>query len=219
MERSKEFTMHEIIAIVDDDEAIRQSTSQVMQRSGYHSRVFVSGDDFIASDTPETMSCVLLDLHMPGKDGLAVLAALRERGDSPPVIVVTAHGDLGVAVDAMKLGACDFIEKPYKADDLLTAIKVALDSNSGIADAKLSRDRAMALVNTLTPRQRQVLLGILRGLQNKIIAFDLGLSIRTIETYRAQLLEKLHVRGTAEAVRIALAAGLAETQSGPKLGE
>ena len=190
-----------------------------MQRSGYESRMFVSGDDFIVSDAAETMSCILLDLHMPGRDGLAVLAALRERGDSPPVIVVTAHGDLGAAVDAMKLGACDFIEKPYKADDLLRAIRVALDSNSGVADAKLSRERATAMVDTLTSRQRQVLLGILKGMQNKIIAFDLGLSIRTIETYRAQLMEKLNVRGTAEAVRLALAAGLAETPLRPDRGE
>lgn len=204
---------HGIIAIVDDDDAVRQSTSQIMQRSGFHARMFASGDDFIGNETGEKFSCVLLDLHMPGKDGLAVLTVLRERGDSPPVIVITAHGDLAVAVAAMKLGACDFIEKPYEAGDLLTAIKVALNSNSGVTDAKLSRDRATALVDTLTSRQRQVLLGILKGQQNKIIAFELGLSIRTVETYRAQLLEKLHVRGTAEAVRLALAAGLGEERS------
>lgn len=203
--------MHQIIAIVDDDEAILHSTSQVMQRSGYHPRIFASGDDFIKSETGEPVSCVLLDLNMPGKNGLAVLAALRERGDSPPVIVITAHGDLAAAIDAMKLGACDFIEKPYEADNLLAAIKAALDSSVGVRDANAFRAHAMALVDTLTARQRQVLLGILKGLQNKIIAFELGLSIRTIETYRAQLLEKLHVRGTAEAVRLALAAGLAET--------
>ena len=113
---------------------------------------------------------------------------------------------------AFKTDSSTYSPEAYDATNLLlTAIKAALDSNSGVADAKLSRDRATALVDTLTSRQRQVLLGILRGLQNKIIAFDLGLSIRTIETYRAQLMEKLNVRGTAEAVRLALAAGLAET--------
>jgi two-component system response regulator FixJ len=203
-----------MIAIVDDDEAMRQSTSQVLRRSGYDTQIFVSGDDFIADETAETLSCILLDLHMPGKDGLAVLAVLRDRGDSPPVIVVTAHGDLAVAVDAMKLGACDFIEKPYEGEELLTAIRAALDSNFGGADANLFRARATALVDTLSSRQRQVLLGILKGLQNKIIAFELGLSIRTVETYRAQLLEKLHVRGTAEAVRLALAAGVGEERFG-----
>lgn len=208
-----------IIAIVDDDEAVRQSTSQTVQRSGFHARMFASGDDFIGSETGEPVSCILLDLHMPGKTGLAVLAALRERGDSPPVIVITAHGDLAAAIDAMKLGACDFIEKPYKTDNLLAAIKAALESSVDVRDANAFRAHAVALVDTLTSRQRQVLLGILRGLQNKIIAFELGLSIRTIETYRAQLLEKLHVRGTAEAVRLALAAGLAETPSRPNRSE
>ena len=201
---------HGIIAIVDDDEAVRQSTSEFLQRSGFHVGVFASGDDFIESGTGEPVSCILLDLHMPGKNGLAVLAALRERGDSPPVIVITAHGDLAAAIDAMKLGACDFIEKPYKADNLLAAIKAVLESSVDVRDANAFRAQAIALVDTLTARQRQVLLGILRGQPNKIIAYELDLSIRTIETYRAQLLEKLHVRGTAEAVRLALAAGLAD---------
>lgn len=203
-----------IIAIVDDDEAVRQSTSQIMRRSGFHTEMFASGDDFVSSVGAEPASCILLDLHMPGRDGLSVLTTLRERGNSPPVIVVTAHGDLAVAVDAMKLGARDFIEKPYQATDLLSAIETALASSAEVTDANALRTRAMALVDTLTPRQRQVLRGILKGMQNKIIAYELGLSIRTIEAYRAQLLEKLGVRGTAEAVRLGLAAGLAEEPFG-----
>lgn len=201
---------HGIIAIVDDDEAVRHSTFQALRRSGISAKMFASGDDFLDWENLEPISCVLLDLHMPGTGGLAVLAALRERRGSPPVIVVTGHGDLAAAIDAMKLGACDFIEKPYRVEDLLTAIDSALTGNRGIRDANASRERAIALVDTLTLRQRQVLLGILNGRQNKIIAFELDLSIRTVETYRAQLLEKLHVRGTAEAVRLALDAGLAE---------
>ena len=205
---------YETIAIVDDDEAVRRSTSEIVRRSGFQIKMFESGDDFIASQNQEPLSCILLDLHMPGKDGLAVLAVLRERGNSPPVIVITAHGDLAVAIDAMKLGACDFLEKPYQAADLMTAIKAALDGNLGAADANAFRADAIARVDTLTPRQRQVLIGILQGRPNKIIAFELALSIRTVETYRAQLLEKLNVRGTAEAVRLALAAGLAEERFG-----
>jgi two-component system response regulator FixJ len=198
-----------IIAIVDDDEAVRRSTFQMMRRSGFEAEMFESGDDFLGREVIDSICCILLDLNMPGTSGLAVLAALRQRCDSPPVIVITAHGDLASAIDAMKLGACDFIEKPYRLDELLTAIGSALDGSRDVRDANALRERAIAQVDKLTARQRQVLLGILNGLQNKIIAFELDLSIRTVETYRAQLLEKLHVRGTAEAVRLALDAGLA----------
>jgi two-component system, LuxR family, response regulator FixJ len=205
-----------IIAVVDDDETVRHSTFQTLQRSGISARMFENGDDFLRWDGAETISCILLDLYMPGSGGMAVLAALRERSDSPPVIVITGHGDLAAAIEAMKLGACDFIGKPYRAEELLTAIGSAVQASRGTRDANVSREWAMAQVDTLTFRQRQVLLGIVHGLQNKIIAFELELSIRTVETYRAQLLEKLNVRGTAEAVRLALDAGLAEKSFRPK---
>ena len=199
-----------LIAIVDDDEAVRQSTEQILLRSGYCIALFASGDDFVDSEIAEPLSCVLLDLRMPGRSGLEVLDALRNRGDAVPVIVITAHGDLAAGIAAMKLGACDFIEKPYAAEDLLAAIETAMERATDASDADASRARARALVETLTPRERQVLQGILKGEQNKIIAFELDLSIRTVEAYRSQLLKKLGVRGTAEAVRLGLAAGLGE---------
>lgn len=198
-----------IIAIVDDDEAVRRSTFQLMRRSDFEAEMFESGDDFLSRAVIDNIGCILLDLNMPGTGGLAVLTALRQRCNSPPVIVITAHGDLASAIDAMKLGACDFIEKPYRLDELLTAIGSAMSGSRDVRDANALRERAIAQVDLLTARQRQVLLGILHGLPNKIIAYELDLSIRTVETYRAQLLEKLHVRGTAEAVRLALDAGLA----------
>lgn len=203
-----------IIAIVDDDEAVRHSTAQLLQGAGFRVETFPSGDCFLGTDATERVACILLDLHMPGAGGLAVLAAMHRPGGSPPVIVLTGHGDLAVAIEAMKLGACDFIEKPYEMDDLLTAVRTALAGGREARDANESRARAIALVALLTSRQRQVLIGILRGLQNKMIAYELGLSIRTVETYRAQLLEKLGVNGTAEAVRFALDAGLAEEPFG-----
>lgn len=205
-----------IIAIVDDDEAVRHSTFQTLQRSGIRARMFDCGDDFLHWDSAEPVACVLLDLHMPGSGGMGVLAALRERGDSPPVIVITGHGDLPAAIGAMKLGACDFIEKPYRVEDLMAAIHSAVEGCQGSRDASVARERALALVATLTARQREVLLGIVEGRQNKVMAYELGLSIRTVETYRAQLMDKLNVRGTAEAVRLALDAGLAGTSERPK---
>lgn len=202
-----------LIAVVDDDEAVRLSTCNLLKRAGFAVSLFKSGEEFLAAWGGEPIACILLDLQMPGIDGLGVLRTLQGRPESPPILVVTAHGDIGVAVDAMKLGAHHFMEKPYAAEDLLGAIAKALASSLRSEDARTMRGDARALVEALSQRQRQVLQGILRGLQNKIIAFELGLSIRTIEAYRAQLLEKLGVRGTAEAVRLAIAAGLPEMEA------
>jgi two-component system response regulator FixJ len=201
-----------LIAIVDDDEAIRLSTGALLEGAGYRVRLFESGDDFLDRGSGNPADCILLDLQMPGRDGIEVLNILQDRGNPPPVVVITAHGSVAVAVEAMKLGAYHFMEKPYGADELLDSIEQALASRSVRGDALAQRANAIALVDTLSARQRQVLLGILKGLPNKVIAFELGLSIRTIEAYRAQLLEKLGARGTAEAVRIALTAGMSAAE-------
>lgn len=193
------------IAIVDDDEAIRLSTSSVLTRAGFDVKVFKSGDDFLAASGSESFSCILLDLQMPGSDGFAVLRALAARGESPPVVVITAHGDIAVAVGAIQLGARDFVEKPYAPEALLETIRKALESRLAQEGARTAASNAVA---ALTARQRQVLQGILRGLPNKIIAWELRLSIRTVEAYRSQMMERIGARGTADAVRIAIAAGL-----------
>lgn len=204
---------HSLIAIVDDDEAVRRSTLNLLNRAGRDAKAFESGDDFLADPPASRFSCILLDVRMPGRDGLAVLRELVSRGDTPPILMVTGRGDIAVAVEAMRLGAHDFMEKPYEPAHLFAAIEKALTCRLRTKDAQTFRSEATALVGTLSRRQRQVLQGILQGLQNKLIAYELGLSIRTVEAYRAQLLAKLGVRGTAEAVRLALAAGLRATAS------
>jgi two-component system response regulator FixJ len=136
------------------------------------------------------------------------MRALHSREKAPPVILITAHGDIPAAVEAMKLGAYDFLEKPYEPNALLAKIGDALKNQATAIDADGPRAEAAALVAGLSQRQREVLRGIVRGLQNKVIAFELGLSIRTVEAYRAQVLQRLGCRGTAAAVRMALAAGL-----------
>jgi two-component system response regulator FixJ len=196
------------IAVVDDDQAVRLSTADLLERLGFDVKLFESGDAFLDSGSLAGISCILLDLQMPGRDGLAVLRALAERGDSPPSLVLTAHGGIPAAVEAIKLGAYDFMEKPYDADALLTKIEGAMQQPPGVKGAGGGNAEAAALVAALSGRQRQVLGGIVRGLQNKIIAYELGLSIRTVEAYRAQLLERLGARGTADAVRVAIAAGI-----------
>jgi two-component system response regulator FixJ len=195
------------IAIVDDDEAVRLSTAHLLERLGFEVKLFKSGDAFLEESSFDGISCILLDLQMPGRDGLAVLRALNERGDSPPALVLTAHGGIAAAVEAIKLGAHDFMEKPYDADALLAKIEEAMQQRSGAKSAGSVNAEAAALIAALSGRQRQVLQGIVRGLQNKIIAYELNLSVRTVEAYRAQLMERLGTRGTADAVRVAIAAG------------
>jgi two-component system response regulator FixJ len=195
------------IAIIDDDDAVRHSTAGLLRRAGHRVEAYTDGAEFLASDLPEDLACILLDMRMPGVDGLAVMRALVQRGVSSPILVLTGHGDIPMAVEAMRLGAVDFLEKPYPAQDLLQAIGRVLMAGPGTKGGTADPE-AVAKIARLSQRQQQVLKGILRGQPNKIIAYELGLSIRTVEAYRAQLMEKLGVRGTAEAVRMALAAGL-----------
>ena len=201
----------DFIAVVDDDEAVRLSTAELLERAGFQSRLFDSGDDLLESGNLAELSCILLDLQMPGRDGHSVLRALGCQNSSPPVLVITGHGDIPAAVEAMKLGAHDFMEKPYDADDLLTKIGDALNRPVRNGGHVVSQEAA-SRVALLSDRQHQILQGILRGLQNKVIAYELGLSIRTVEAYRAQVMDKLGARGTADAVRVAIAAGLAEDE-------
>ena len=200
-----------LVAVVDDDEPVRQSTAALLKKSGIAVEQFASGDAFLATSSPDRFSCILLDLRMPGSDGLSVLRQLGQGISSPPVLVITGHGEVEAAVEAMKLGAHDFLEKPYAPHDLLKAIDAATAKGRETLEAQAIREKASALVASLTERQIQVLHGIVKGNMNKIIAHELGLSVRTVEAYRSELLDKLGVRGTAEAVRVALAAGMPES--------
>lgn len=199
-----------VVAVVDDDDAVRKSTTTLLERAGYRVRAFASGDAFLAAQLPGDSDCILLDMRMPGTNGLGVLKALGDWEAMPPVLVLTGHGAVPEAVEAMKLGAADFLEKPYPAQSLLQAIDHAMTARRQQKAGAVDADAA-AKVATLSQRQMQVLRGILKGQPNKIIAYELTLSIRTVEAYRAQLLEKLGVRGTADAVRLAIAAGMLES--------
>lgn len=201
-------TESHMVAIVDDDEAVRVSTARLLQRAGYRVHTYVSGDEFLTARLPAQLGCVLLDVRMPGTDGLAVMRKLADRNEHHAIVVLTGHGDIALAVDAMRLGAVDFLEKPYDPATLIEGIEKACSHSARIAEREVASHEAREKVATLSERQREVLSGILRGKQNKIIAYELDLSIRTVEAYRAQLLTKLGVRGTADAVRLALAAGM-----------
>jgi two-component system response regulator FixJ len=195
-----------LIHLVDDDEAIRRSAGFMLKTSGYRVESYESGDALLRDAAKLERGCILLDIRMPGTDGLETQQALRERGVSLPVIIMTGHGDVTLAVQAMKAGAIDFIEKPFEKAVLLGAIDQAFDRLArSKAAAERARDAEVQL-QALTPREREVLDGLAEGLPNKTIAYDLGISPRTVEIHRANLMTKLQVRSLSEALRIAFAA-------------
>lgn len=199
-----------VIAIVDDDDAVRDSTARLLISAGHKVNSYTGGAEFLASDLPCDLGCILLDMRMPRVDGLAVMRALKERDKGHPILVLTGHGDIPMAVEAMRLGAVDFLEKPYAPKALLEAIDRACSIPvAGVGGRPINRS-AQSKIASLPPRQRDVLRGILKGQPNKIIAWELDLSIRTVESYRGQLLLKLGVQSTVEVLRIAIAAGFAD---------
>lgn len=195
-----------LVHLVDDDEAVRRSAGFMLKTSGFLVRSFESGDALLKNASSLDPGCILLDIRMPGMDGLDVQAALKERGIGLPVIIMTGHGDVTLAVQAMKAGAVDFIEKPFEKAVLLGAIEQAFDRLKRSAASKERAKEAEVRLQALTPREREVLDGLAQGLPNKTIAYDLGISPRTVEIHRANLMTKLEVRSLSEALRIAFAA-------------
>lgn len=207
-----------VVAIVDDDEGVRLSTAFLLERANYSVRLFESGDSFLRA-SPFDYACIILDIRMPGTDGLSVLRETCGRDICPPVIVVTGHGDVPLAIEAMKLGALDFLEKPYDAETLLAVLAGVMEVRDSVDRESVRSLEAVRLVGALSERQREVLCHLVRGDPNKIIAWKLGLSIRTVESHRAQVMERLGTRSIAGAIRIALAAGLPDVQCEPSLPE
>ena len=202
-----------IIHLVDDDEAIRRSAGFMLKTSGYKVDSYASGVDLLKEAKDLQPGCILLDVRMPDMDGLQVQQALQERGIGYPVIVMTGHGDVGVAVQAMKAGAVDFIEKPFEKAVLLSAIEEGFSRLEQSGKSRARAEEATVRLQALTPRERDVLEGLVRGHPNKTIAFDLDISPRTVEIHRANLMSKLGVASLSEALRIAFAAGLDEKQA------
>jgi two-component system, LuxR family, response regulator FixJ len=195
-----------LVHIVDDDDAIRRSVGFALKTSGFQVRTFESGADLLKSAGELDAGCILLDIRMPGMDGLEVQEALKGRGVTHPVIIMTGHGDVSLAVRAMKAGAVDFIEKPFQKAVLLAAIEQAFGR---LRNATVNREHAgeaAVKLQALTPREREVLDGLAKGLPNKSIAYDLGISPRTVEIHRANVMSKLGVRSLSDALRIAFAA-------------
>lgn len=195
-----------LVHLVDDDEAIRRSVGFALKTSGFQVRSYENGAAILKEASNLETGCILLDIRMPGMDGLEVQEALRSKGVSLPVVIMTGHGDVTLAVRAMKAGATDFIEKPFERALLLAAIEHAMGRlRQSAASLKDSRE-AQTRLQLLTARERDVLDGLSKGLPNKSIAYDLGISPRTVEIHRANLMAKLEVKSLSEALRIAFAA-------------
>ncbi|HUH95327.1 MAG TPA: response regulator [Casimicrobiaceae bacterium] len=200
----KEAAAAPIVFIVDDDHAVRDSLALLLGLRGYATASFDSGEALLADIAPDARGCVLLDLRLTGMDGLRVQTELGARGIHLPVIILTAHGDVPAARAALKAGAFDFLEKPVDDSAMLATIDAALASE---ARARTRTDRRAALrarVARLTQREREVLNLVVRGQHNREIAATLGISPRTVEVYKARLMDKLHVERLPDLIRLAL---------------
>jgi FixJ family two-component response regulator len=194
----------EKVFIVDDDSAVRDSLCLLLKSVKIASQPFASGDEFLDAYDPEWKGCVLLDIRMPRISGMEVQKRLLEKNCTLPVIFITGHGDIPMAVEAMHLGAHDFVQKPFHDEELLDRIQQALMSQRQQQD-ELSLKRSIKKnYDQLTPREREVMSDVVRGHANKVIAIDLGLSQRTVEIHRARVMEKMHARSLAELVRLSL---------------
>jgi two-component system response regulator FixJ len=198
----------QIIYVVDDDATVRRAVALLLRTQGYIVDTYVSGTAFLAKAASLRPGCVLLDIQMPELDGLAVLERLKETVFQSPIIVMTGHGDIGTAVTAMRNGAHNFIEKPFDRDTFMAALNEAFALSNEKDEHRLTTAAAMAGLDCLSGRERDVLDGLVSGQTNKMIAINLGISPRTVEIHRAHMMERLGVRTLPDALRIALVAEL-----------
>ncbi len=197
------------ILIVDDDEAVLESLGALLEGQGYAVAGYASATALLSERPAPVAACAIIDLRMPGMDGLTLLEQLKASGAAYPMIVATGHGDVPLAVRAMKIGAADFIEKPYSNDAMLATIRDAIRRGAPAQKPAAQSAAAIQLLSTLTQREREVLQGLVAGEPNKIIAYKLGISPRTVEIHRANLIKKTGADSLSHLIRLAFAAGVA----------
>jgi two-component system, LuxR family, response regulator FixJ len=192
------------VHIIDDDDALRESLAFLLRTAAFEVKSFDSAKAFLEALPDASLSCVITDVRMPDMSGIDLLRRLRERKVGVPVIVITGHGDITLAVEAMKIGATDFFEKPFNDDLLLASVRTALDHQHDQTKRDVERAEIEQRLATLSARERDVLAGLIEGHANKQIAFDLGISPRTVEIYRANLMNKMQADSLSDLVRMAL---------------
>jgi len=207
-------TADAIVHVIDDDEAVRQSIEFLLETSGITARTYDSASAFLNALPTIDSGCIITDVRMPGISGIDLLRRLGEMRIKMPVIVITGHGDVPLAVEAMKIGAIDFLEKPFADDLLLASVQAALNRSQENAARDAERAEVQARLATLTNREREVLEGLVVGKPNKVIAGDLAISPRTVEIYRANVMTKMEAASLSELVRMALVIGVMNSGTG-----
>jgi two-component system response regulator FixJ len=197
-----------IVHIVDDEDAVRTSLATLLEIHGFSTRVYQSGSEFLSKVDPAIPGCALIDLKMPGLDGIGLLQKMGESNIRVPVVMMTGFGEVATAVKAMKAGAADFLEKPLDEAELLTILNRLVANSQVSAELDELKEQGQARLSRLTERERDVFNGLIMGKTNKGIARDLGISPRTVEIHRARVMEKLEARTLSDVVRLALALGL-----------
>lgn len=191
-----------VVFIVDDEEAVRDSISLLLRSVGIRSRTFGDARAFLEAYQPSEPGCLVLDIRMPRMDGMEVQQELNRRGWGIPVIFVTGHGDVPMAVEAMRAGAVDFLQKPFKDDELIRRVQKALEQDAKLREQLSSLDQLRGRYDSLTPREREIAERLAAGAANKVVAIDLGLSERTVELHRSHIMQKMGTRGVAQLVQI-----------------
>lgn len=196
----------EIVYVIDDDEAMRDSLAFLLDTAAYQCRTYESATAFLATLPSLTTGCIVTDVRMPEMSGMELVRRLHEHGVTYPIIVITGHADVPLAVEAMKAGVVDFIEKPFDDEILLSAVRQAMARGVDQEAERGPRTEALARIASLSGREREVLDGLVAGRGNKVIAFDLGISPRTVEIYRANLMTKMGASSLSDLVRMTLLA-------------
>ena len=194
--------------VIDDDEAMRDSLNFLLDSSGFSVRLFETAQGFLDALPGLAFGCVVSDVRMPGLDGIELLKRMKATQSPFPIVIMTGHGDVPLAVEAMKLGAVDFLEKPFEDDRLTTMIEAAIGQAAPAAKSEAIAQDIAARVALLSPRERQVMEGLIAGLSNKLIAREYDISPRTIEVYRANVMTKMQAGSLSELVRLAMRAGM-----------
>ena len=195
-----------VVHVIDDDQAVRESIAFLLEAAGLEVRIYESAPAFLAASDRPT-GCIITDVRMPDMTGIELARRLRDSGSHEPVIIITGHADVPLAIEAMHAGVSDFLEKPFDDELLLASIKRVLDRANEAASAEAERRDIAARIDSLSGRERDVLKGLVEGRANKAIAFDLDISPRTVEVYRANLMTKMQARSLSELVRMVLTFG------------
>jgi two-component system response regulator FixJ len=196
------------VYVIDDDEAMRDSLNFLLDSADFNVTLFETAVKFLDSLPSLEFGCVVSDVRMPGLDGIELLKRMKAGHSTFPIVIMTGHGDIPLAVEALKLGAVDFLEKPFEDDRLIGMIEAAIRQAETAAKSEAVKLDIAARIATLSPRERQVMEGLIAGLSNKLIARDYDISPRTIEVYRANVMTKMQANSVSELVRLAMRAGL-----------